>query len=128
VRQSRRAQAVAAHFERGLNVRGPTDNETWLIDTGDDITGKRAAESALTPLERLVYCLWVADYGMRNAGDLDTARDLYADFQEEGKRLSAELRLAFTHDTFSQPQDVLQREYFERFERVCDEIKNAQPR
>ena len=48
-----------------------SDNETWIIDAGDSIVRQRAArgESSLTRLDRMVYCLWVADYGMRNAGD-----------------------------------------------------------
>ena len=50
---------------------------------------------ALSPVERLVYCLWVADYGMRNAGDLDTARDLYPDFQREAVELARELGMEF---------------------------------
>lgn len=105
----------------------PSDNENWLSDTGDAIIRKKAAQGAfgLTSPERLIYCLWVADYGMRNAGNLETAKDVYADFQGEAKRLSAELRLTFTHDTFSLPKDLLEREYLSRFERMCDEIRKA---
>lgn len=40
------------------------------------------SENWLTPLDELIYCLWVTGYGMRNAGDLDAARDLYKPFQE----------------------------------------------
>ena len=53
----------------------PSENETWLIEAGDEVIQKMAASGSdgLSLWERLVYCLWVADYGMRNAGDLDTA-------------------------------------------------------
>jgi hypothetical protein len=36
-----------------------TDNETWIIDAGDEIACKRAARGpdTLSPLERLIYCL-----------------------------------------------------------------------
>jgi hypothetical protein len=63
----------------------PSDNETWLIHAGDAVIQKRATEDldSLGPWERLVYCLWAADYGMRNAGGLDAARAVYADFQSD---------------------------------------------
>ena len=48
-----------------------TDNETWVVEAGDTVIQKKAScgIERLSPWERLVYCLWVADYGMRNAGD-----------------------------------------------------------
>ena len=57
----------------------PSDNETWVIEAGDTVIRKITCSSieCLSPWEMLVYCLWVADYGMRNAGDLDTAADVY---------------------------------------------------
>ena len=105
----------------------PTNNETWIIEAGDAVIAKRTAlgNSALSPLERLIYCVWVADYGMRNAGDLETACDLYPDFQREAAHLAGELGLGFTHGTFSLPTVAIQAEYFERFDRICDEIKNG---
>jgi hypothetical protein len=108
-------------------MAGPTDNETWIIEAGDDVVHKKAdhGRSSLTPLEQLIYCLWVADYGMRNAGDLDAAIDLYPEFQSEGRRLAGVLSLPFTLATFSLTSDELATQYFERFERMCDEIKNA---
>jgi len=107
----------------------PSENETWVIEEGDRVIHKeaRSGHVSITPWERLVYCLWVADYGMRNAGDLDTARDLYADFQSEACRIAVALSLAFTRETFSLPQSALQQEYFDRFEAVCDEIRRAEP-
>jgi hypothetical protein len=105
----------------------PADNETWIIEAGDAVIAKRTAlgDSALSPTERLIYCVWVADYGMRNAGDLETACDLYPEFQKEAAHLAAELGLGFTHATFSLPAVAMQKEYFERFDRICDEIKNG---
>jgi hypothetical protein len=37
----------------------PTDNETWLIDRGDEIIRKKAknGRDVLSAWERLVYCL-----------------------------------------------------------------------
>ena len=63
----------------------PTNNENWLIDEGHAILERKAdqGEAALRPIERLIRCWWVADYGMRNAGDLDTALDLDSRFLDE---------------------------------------------
>lgn len=105
----------------------PTDNEARIIDAGDAVIEKMAGlgHSALSPVERLIYCMWVADYGMRNAGDLETARDLYPNFQREAAQLAQGLGLGFTRESFSLPSAAIQGEYFERFDRICDEIKNA---
>jgi hypothetical protein len=108
-------------------MSAPSDNETWIIETGDDVIQKKAREGIgnLTPLERLIYCVWVADYGMRNAGDLDTARDLYATFQIEAAHLANDLSLKATRDAFELPTEHLQRQYFERFDDICNELKYA---
>jgi hypothetical protein len=105
----------------------PTDNETWIIYAGDAVIKMKAVlgVSALSLIERLVYCVWVADYGMRNAGDLETAHDLYPNFQREAAYLAGEVGLGFTRESFLSPTTVIQDEYFERFDRICDEIKNA---
>ena len=111
-------------------MRAPTDNETWVIETGDTIIRKktRGGIECLTPWETLVYCLWVADYGMRNAGDLDTAADVYPEFQLHAQRIAEALSLRLTYEAFSLPQRELEQEYFDRFESICHEIKDAEPR
>ena len=101
------------------------DNETWVVEAGDAVITKKAEGVSLSPVERLVYCLWVADYGMRNAGDLDTARDLYHGFQREASELARELGLLFTRQSFELPAEILQAEYLERFGRICVEIQGA---
>lgn len=108
----------------------PSKNESWLIDTGGEVVEKEAREgaAALTPWETLVYCLWVADYGMRNAGDLDTASDLHARFKRDAKQAAKVLALPLTLEAFSLPKAKLQREYFDRFEAMCTEIKRAKPK
>jgi hypothetical protein len=104
-----------------------SDNASWILAAGDAVIAKKAGidPTVLSAVERLVYCLWVADYGMRNAGDFDTARDLYPDFQREAVGLASDLGLRFTRDSFALPSETLQVEYFERFNRICDEIKGA---
>ena len=101
------------------------DNETWIIEEGHAIIERRVAlgVDAVEPLDRLIYCLWVADYGMRNAGDLETASDLYDDFQDEAVRFSNELSLPLTHAAFALPRLELEQRYFALFDEVCEEIR-----
>jgi hypothetical protein len=104
------------------------DLETWLSEAGAEVIQNQAAfaVTGLSPQERLIYCLWVADYGMRNAGGLETASDLYAPFQEEAVRLASEFGLPLTHEAFALPRERLEEQYFERFEDVCKEVRAVQ--
>lgn len=110
-------------------MTGPSDNETWLIETGDLVIRKKAKSGVenLLPWEALVYCLWAADYGMRNAGDLETAADVYPAFHHQAESIATQLSLPLTQDAFSLSKDDLEQQYFERFERMCDEIKGVRP-
>ena len=67
----------------------PTENETWLIEIGDEIIKRRAADGkeSVPDVDNHIFCLWVADYGMRNAGDLAGASQVDADFHTDGARL-----------------------------------------
>jgi hypothetical protein len=107
-----------------------TDNETWVVEAGDTVIQKKAScgIERLSPWEKLVYCLWVADYGMRNAGDLDTAAEVYPQFHVDAKRMAEALSLPLSHEAFSLSQGDLEREYFDRFEAICIEIRAAEPR
>jgi hypothetical protein len=98
--------------------------ETWIVEAGGDVIEKQAAHgrSALTPLEKLIYCVWVADYGMRNAGDLDTASEVYPQFQEEAASLALELGMPRTHATFALAKTDLESRYFDLLSEVVDEI------
>ena len=105
----------------------PSDNETWLIETGDDVIVKKAehGRDALTACERLVHCVWVADYSMRNAGDLLTAADLYGPFREEAQRLADELGLPKTKVAFSLSSEELEGVYFDAFDDICEELQSC---
>ena len=105
------------------------DNETWLIEDGDKIIKKkvRFGVDHFTDWEWLVYSLWVADYGMRNAGDLETARDLFADFQAVAIEAAKKMSLPVASSAFSLEPDELETQYFDLFEAVCTEIRLAQP-
>ncbi|MDB5677358.1 hypothetical protein [Sphingomonas bacterium] len=104
------------------------DWESWLLeDAGDPIIEKKADQGpdTLTPAEQLTYCLWVADYGMRNAGDLETAADLYPPFKMEAAEIAARLGLSKTSEAFNLSDDDLQQTYFDRFDGMCAEISEA---
>ena len=55
------------------------DNETWLIEIGDEIIEKKSNSNYedLSELEKSVYCFWVIDYAVRNSGTLGPFADLY---------------------------------------------------
>lgn len=101
------------------------DNETWLLEAGHAVIEKRVAAGGLphAPRERLIHCLWVADYGMRNAGDLATAADLHPLFREDGLAAARELALPCATAAFGLSIDELERNYFELFDRIIAEIK-----
>ena len=101
------------------------DHETWLLDAGGDVIAKQARGERLSSVERLVYCLWVADYGMRNAGDLETARDLHPSFQRDAVRLAEALGLRVTQAAFALPPEALEAAYLDRFDAVCAEVRDA---
>jgi hypothetical protein len=104
------------------------DWETWLVEeAGYSVVVKKSelGLDGLMPAERIAYCLWVADYGMRNAGDLQTAADLYPPFQTEGARIAADLSLPNTAAVFASPASEFQRTYFDRFDQMCGEIAAA---
>ena len=105
-----------------------TANEDWIVERGDAVVEKkgRLGLSSLNDWEHLVYCLWVADYLMRNAGDFANAEDLYPSFQAEAAARAKTLGLALTEQTFSLSTEQLQSEYSNRFEAVCNEIKSAE--
>ena len=101
------------------------DNQTWLIDVGHAIIEKKRAGGvdALTPRERLIHCFWIADYSMRNAGDLATARDLDPGYLADARTTSATLELPRAREAFGLSEGELERRYFDLFDGVCDELR-----
>ena len=64
---------------------------------------------------------------MRNAGDLETAKDVFADFQSVALHAADVLSLNITRRALALSTDTLQVRYFDLFEAVCDEIRSAEP-
>jgi hypothetical protein len=52
---------------------------------------------------------------------------LSIDFQKDGKRPAKDLSLSATSEAFFLSERKLQREYFDRFEAICNELKKAEP-
>ena len=79
------------------------DNETWIIEIGDSIIRKNISFDAqrLSDRDQLIYCLWVADYSMRNAGDLQVAEDLYEEYKLQGLEAASRLKLPLAKKLFS---------------------------
>ena len=63
------------------NAAADDDPETWLLTAGDNVIRKMATSERepLAPSEHAIYCLWVIDYAVRNAGTLEPMRDRHAD-------------------------------------------------
>jgi hypothetical protein len=107
--------------------RGSTSNATWIVEAGGEVVKLRAkaGAAALSSRQELLYWLWWADYMMRNAGDFANAVGDKKDFQNHIVSRAKELGLSYTEETFSLPQHELQKQYFARFDAVCDEITGA---
>lgn len=110
-----------------LAVSHDDDNETWLLDEGARVIERKAVAgySSLTPRQRLIYCLWSADYGMRNAGDIQTAADLHPTFMEDGRSAAQELGFPQSTAFFSLSAECLEQLYFGLFDGVVVEIRVA---
>ncbi|WP_064706440.1 hypothetical protein [Rhizobium bangladeshense] len=103
------------------------DNETWLLDEGDRAIERKAAGgySALASRERLIYCLWAADYGMRNAGDLTTAAEVYPNFLRDGQSAAQDLGFPHCIAAFSLSAQEFEQQYFDLFDGIIAEIRAA---
>ena len=101
--------------------------ESWIVEVGHGIFVNRSAHgaAALTPIESLIGCLWIADYGMRNAGDLAGAVDSQPQFRDEAVSISARLGLLHTHALFSLAVPEFESVYFDVLEVVVDEIRSS---
>ncbi len=105
------------------------DNETWLMEAGDLVIEAKAANGfgSLSPFERLLYCLWVADYGMRNAGDLTAADELFESWLADGKTATGQLALPRASSAFALSPGAFEQRYFELFGPLVEEMRAAAP-
>jgi hypothetical protein len=105
------------------------DNEEWILLEGAFAVEQKASAGLdkMDSYPKLVYALWVADYGMRNAGDLETSLDIFSGLLELGKSAAISLGLPKAKSLFALSQQRFEQEYFEYFEQVCDELRNSAP-
>ncbi|TAA42571.1 hypothetical protein [Corallincola spongiicola] len=104
------------------------DNETWLIEFGDDVIEKKAelGIEALTDYEKVVYCFWVIDYSIRNSGTLDAIEDIYPEAISEFEALAGKNHWLskFNIKEVSSSEEA----YYRNFEVFCSELRSVQTR
>lgn len=104
-----------------------TDNESWVVEESDRVIRKKASRGvdSLFPCEALVYFLWWADYAMRNGESL-AAVEANCGFHTNGREAAKQLPFPLTQALFALDLESFEKEYLDRFEAVCDEIRSAE--
>jgi hypothetical protein len=106
-----------------------SDNETWLVETGDIVIVKKAANTllSLTEAERAIFCLWVIDYSIRNSGTLNEIEDIYSNAISELNQFARDKQCAslssITDTTRTLDEEQFCNNYYLLFESACTEIR-----
>jgi hypothetical protein len=79
----------------------------------------------LTPRERLIHRLWVADYSMRNAGDLASAHDLAPRFLADGLAAARILGLPQANAAFALSAGEFERRFFDLVDALIAELRGV---
>jgi hypothetical protein len=103
------------------------DNETWLLDVGDIIVQRKTASGYkhLSAVEQAIYCFWIVDYAVRNAGDLAPIQDMHPTAIDELERFAAShnieplYRLLQTQNN----EQAFCESYYANFEGICNEFR-----
>ena len=105
------------------------DNESWLIEIGEEIIEKKAAVGicALTNIEHAIYCLWVIDYAVRNSGSLEPVKELYPTAIKDLSNLSQTNSWLLNSKTAAESENPAQfcSSYYESFENRCGELRSV---
>jgi hypothetical protein len=103
------------------------DLEDWIADLWVNLAGRRASEGPFAPLDDLIDRFCFVDYCMRNAGDLANLEDPpgVAAFLYTACHDARIIGLPQTEALFSLTRAELERAYFERFELVSAELREA---
>lgn len=101
------------------------DHQTWLVDVGHALIEKKRSDGidALTPRERLILCVWIADHSMRTEGDLTTARALDPAALVDARDAATILDLPRTAAAFGLTEGAFERCYFDLFDAICAELR-----
>ena len=107
----------------------PFDYESWLLDAAEPVLRREieVGAAALAGWERALYCLWIADYSMRNAGDLRSAYDLASDFKSAGLAAARATDLRAMASLFALDDAEFEQRYAGSFDEVCRELLAKQP-
>jgi hypothetical protein len=104
------------------------DMETWLLEAGDEIIGKRAAqgEASLTPAEQAIHCMWALDYAVRNAGSLDALEDVHETAIEDLAAFARAQKIDVLSTLLDQTGDeeAFIDAYYEQFDAACTALKS----
>ena len=102
------------------------DNESWLIEIGDEIIHKKSNSGydALDEIEKAIYCFWVVDYAVRNSGTLDSVEDLNPNSIPELIKYANENQLENLSKLLSnKKEEQFCREYYGAFEKACSDLR-----
>ena len=96
--------------------------ETWLIETGDIVTAKKArlGLSSLSDTERAIYCFWVIDYSVRNSGTLSELEALYPESLSDLNQFARDNHCAPLFQISSQKNETNGEYFFEKYYRLFD--------
>lgn len=101
------------------------DNETWLLDAADEII-RRQTEEVSVPLsdyERLIYSLWLIDYSIRNAGDLQAMGERTSRAVGSAAEVATRLGLRDVAAFFEGGESTIIEEYIDRFDSLCESVR-----
>jgi hypothetical protein len=101
------------------------DNEEWILEIGRMGIDKKTRGLSFSPREQLIHCVWVTYICMTNAGDLSQGNILSPLWKQGAIASCKQLDLQYTLECFSLPQDDFEHEYFDRFDRICEEIQQS---
>ncbi|MFN8609757.1 MAG: hypothetical protein U0931_19615 [Vulcanimicrobiota bacterium] len=107
--------------------------ESWLLDEGERVAELKAAHGLeqLSKLDLLLYCLWVGDYSLRNAGDLEAGEQLLPGWLPRLVELARELGLdgvaSFFEKLPAAGSDAFDL-YWDHFDQLCQEVSQTRER
>lgn len=100
--------------------------ESWLLDEGDKVVESKArlGLEKLSKADQLLYCLWVGDYSLRNAGDLESGDQLLPGWLPRLVELANELGLTKVEKFFRELPSAGKSAfdlYWDHFAELCQE-------
>jgi hypothetical protein len=105
------------------------DNETWLIEVGDEVIVKKSQSSyeALSEIDKSIYCFWVIDYAVRNSGTLGPLNELHPSAINElmDKAIKHKWIHLYNLLSASGQEKAFCELYYKQYDLACSEIRFA---